>query len=58
MFILKISNYPKLREMVENDIMTYIHRNEPSYSQRILSIINMEQAYMNIKHEDFDIKGT
>lgn len=51
--MLKISNYPNLRDDVENSIITFIHNNVPKYKENILLLNQMELAYMNIKHEEF-----
>lgn len=51
--MFQIANYPNLREVIENKIICFIYDNGPKYKQSILSLIDMELAYMNIKHEEF-----
>lgn len=51
--LIKISNYPNLRGDIENNIISFIHTNAPKYKQNILSLTEMEIAYMNYKHEEF-----
>ncbi|XP_031637639.1 dynamin-2-like, partial [Contarinia nasturtii] len=48
-----VSSYPNLREIIENNVISFIHNNGPKYKKSILSLIEMELAYMNIKHDDF-----
>lgn len=49
----KMSNYPNLRENIENNIISYIYNNGPEYKKNILLLIGMEHAYMNINHDEF-----
>lgn len=51
--IFQITNYPNLREIIENNIISFIHNNGPKYKKCTLSLIEMQLAYMNIKHEEF-----
>lgn len=52
-FTFKMSNYPALQENVEKNVISFIHNNRPKYKQSILSLIDMELAYINTKHEEF-----
>lgn len=52
-FIHKISNYPNLRESIENQIISFIHNNVPKSKESILLLIKMELAYINIKHGEY-----
>lgn len=42
-----------MRGDIENEIISYIHNNGPKNQQSILSLIEMELAYMNIRHDEF-----
>ncbi|XP_055296155.1 dynamin-like isoform X2 [Sitodiplosis mosellana] len=48
-----IANYPNLRGDIENNIISFIHNNAPRYKQNILSLTDMELAYMNYSHDEF-----
>lgn len=51
--MIKISHYPNLRDYIENNIISFIHTNGPKYKRNVLSVTEMEIAYMNCKHEEF-----
>lgn len=51
--ILKMSNYPYLHQLIENNITSFIYDNGPKYNESVLSLIKMELAYMNTRHEEF-----
>lgn len=46
------SYYPVLRNNIEKNIISFIHKNEPECTKSILTVIEMEKAY-NSKHEEF-----
>lgn len=51
-----MSNYPALKENIEKNVISFIYNNGPKYKQNILSLIEMELAYMNTRHEEFRMK--
>ena len=48
-----MSNYPYLRDEIDNKIITFVRSNEPEYKQSVLSLIQMELAYVNTKNKKF-----
>ncbi|KAL0628607.1 Dynamin-2 [Plecturocebus cupreus] len=49
----KFSSNPRLREEMEQIVMTYIQEWEGRTKDQILQLIDIEQPYININHEDF-----
>lgn len=52
----QIVDYPKVRENIENQIMTHIHLSGPKYERDVQALIDMEGAYQNTNHEDYQAK--
>lgn len=48
-----MSIYPKLRDSIQDSIMSFIQRNGISFQKNILSLVKMESAYTNTKHDEF-----
>lgn len=51
--IAQISGYPKFRDYIENEIITFVQENTLANQNNILSLVKMESAYMNCMHYDF-----
>lgn len=45
--------YPTFRDNIENYIISYIHSSSLLFHKSVISLIEMETAYMNTTHEDF-----
>lgn len=55
--MFQIANYPLFRDCIDDDIKYFIHCNLQS-CEDVLSLVQMESAYMNIMHVEFDPSGS
>ncbi|KAI3368964.1 hypothetical protein L3Q82_025929 [Scortum barcoo] len=49
----KLSSFPKLRDETERIVTTEIREKESKCRDQVLSLIDIQLAYINTKHEDF-----
>lgn len=49
----QITDFPFLREKIENTIISFIHGNSPTCKKNVLVLIEMQSVYMNTRHEEF-----
>lgn len=52
-FVAQITNFPKLRREIEEEITSHIQTNTKNYKANVLALIGMERAYLNTNHKDF-----
>lgn len=53
-FSFQIKNYPKIRDELENRIISFIYTKAPEQKRNVLELLKMEKAYQNTNHEDFN----
>ncbi|KAI6075956.1 Dynamin-1 isoform X6 [Aix galericulata] len=51
--LVKLSQYPHLREEMERIVTTHIREREGRTKDQVMLLIDIELAYMNTNHEDF-----
>lgn len=56
LFAVQITNFPKLKQEIENRLVSNIFANEPTSKRNVLALIEMERAFLNTNHEDFFAK--
>lgn len=56
LFVVQITNFPKLKHEIENRLVSHIFANEPTSKRNVLALIEMERAFLNTNHEDFFAK--
>ncbi|KAJ6641737.1 Dynamin [Pseudolycoriella hygida] len=54
----RLQKYPEFCDYIENEIMSFIHRNSLIYEKEILALVEMEKSYMNTLHYEFLNNGS